>query len=91
MPIWIFEGTFLGLKGGFWLIGLPLAILMIYSERYNYRKQKKEEEGSEELPLENIIINLSPEEKWMLDNLIKRSQVNDLGEYINKSIDKNEI
>ena len=88
MPIWIFEGTLLGLKGGFWLIGLPLALLMIYSEVYNYKKQKKEQEESEDLPVENIIINLSKEEKWMLDNLIKRSSANDLSDYINKNIDK---
>ncbi|MFR8044543.1 hypothetical protein [Clostridium butyricum] len=88
MPIWIFESAFLGLKGGFWLIGLPLAISMIYLEVYKYKKQKKEIEEVEDLPLENIIIKLSKDEKWMLDNLIKRSNSKDLGDYINKSMKK---
>ncbi|WP_455796921.1 hypothetical protein [Clostridium butyricum] len=40
------------------------------------------------MPLENIIIKLSKDEKWMLDNLIKRSNSKDLGDYINKSMKK---
>ncbi|WP_394900209.1 hypothetical protein [Clostridium butyricum] len=82
MPIWIFEGTLLGLKGGFWLVGLPLTIAMIYLEVYNYKKQKKAENDTADLPVENIIVNLSKEEKWMLENIIKRSKSENLDLYI---------
>ena len=88
MPIWIFEGTFLGLKGGFWLIGLPLTIAMIYLEVYNYKKQKKVEKDTADLPVENIIVNLSKEEKWMLENIIKRSKSGNLDLYIKDIINR---
>lgn len=88
MPIWIFEGTFLGLKGGFWLIGLPLTIAMIYLEVYTYKKQKKAEKDTADLPVENIIVNLSKEEKWMLENIIKRSKSGNLDLYIKDIINR---
>ncbi|BBK76852.1 hypothetical protein [Clostridium butyricum] len=88
MPIWIFEGTFLGLKGGFWLIGLPLTIAMIYLEVYTYKKQKKAEKDTADLPVENIIVNLSKEEKWMLENIIKRSKSENLDLYIKDIINR---
>lgn len=88
MPIWIFEGTFLGLKGGFWLIGLPLTIAMIYLEVYTYKKQKKVEKDTADLPVENIIVNLSKEEKWMLENIIKRSKSENLDLYIKDIINR---
>ncbi|WP_148347121.1 hypothetical protein [Clostridium butyricum] len=88
MPIWIFEGTLLGLKGGFWLVGLPLTIAMIYLEVYNYKKQKKAEKDTADLPVENIIVNLSKEEKWMLENIIKRSKSGNLDLYIKDIINR---
>ncbi|KHD14338.1 hypothetical protein [Clostridium butyricum] len=88
MPIWIFEGTLLGLKGGFWLVGLPLTIAMIYLEVYNYKKQKKEEKDTTDLPVENIIVNLTKEEKWMLENIIKRSKSENLDLYIKDIINR---
>lgn len=88
MPIWIFEGTLLGLKGGFWLVGLPLTIAMIYLEVYNYKKQKKAEKDTADLPVENIIVNLTKEEKWMLENIIKRSKSGNLDLYIKDIINR---
>lgn len=88
MPIWIFECTLLGLKGGFWLVGLPLTIAMIYLEVYNYKKQKKEEKDTTDLPVENIIVNLTKEEKWMLENIIKRSNSGNLDLYIKDIINR---
>lgn len=88
MPIWIFEGTLLGLKGGFWLVGLPLTIAIIYLEVYTYKKQKKEQKDTADLPIENIIVNLSKEEKWMLENIIKRSKSGNLDLYIKDIINR---
>ena len=88
MPIWIFEGTLLGLKGGFWLVGLPLTIAMIYLEVYNYKKQKKEEKDTTDLPVVNIFLNLTKVEKWMLENIIKRSKSENLDLYIKDIINR---
>lgn len=74
------QSTFLGLKGGFWFIALPIIVVWIYSEYYLYKRNKKKDD---DLELENIIINLSREEKWMLDSLLKSSNL-DLDSYIRK-------
>lgn len=81
--VWLLNYEFLYFKGGFWFIALPFFTLCIYSNYYIY-KRKKEEQENEDLPLENIILNLSKEEKWMLDNLIKKSESGNLDNYITK-------
>jgi hypothetical protein len=78
---------FLGLCGGFYFIAIPFLLLIIYSE---YLATEKEREYKEELlsrlPNEKLYLDISKEEKWMLDNLVSRSAYNNEDKFLRQAI-----
>jgi len=70
------EFTFLGLNGGFWFIGLPFGIFLIWIEcRSSENENKYVDELTSRLPNEKLYLDISSEENFMLDNLSKRESL----------------
>lgn len=71
------EFTFLGLNEGFWFVGLPFMIFLIWIESTDFEKDNAHiDDLTSRLPNEKIYLDISSEEKFMLDNLSKRESVN---------------
>ena len=69
--------VFLGLNEAFWFGGLPFGIFLIWVEYRNFEDENiRIDELTSRLPNEKIYLDISSEEKFMLDNLSKRESVN---------------
>lgn len=91
----LFRNEFLGLNGGFWLIGLPLLLICLCSHFYLKERDKNmlntlEDfgviEDLEELELYRMEFKISKEEKWKIGQVLKRSKYENVDELIRKTL-----
>jgi len=69
--------VFLGLNEAWWFGGLPFFVFLFWAEYSSYERNKKHiDDLTSRLPNEKIYIDISDEEKFMLDNLSKRESMN---------------
>lgn len=73
--------TFLGLKGGFWILVVPLVGLIIFAEWCKKDKSKGklndiddfiDDKKIEELPMYTFEFKVNNEEKWKIGQVLKR-------------------
>lgn len=62
----LLDSYFLGLKGGFWFIALPIVIAY---GRIKYLDRVKRQELADRLPNEELYINITSEDIYILDSL----------------------
>lgn len=83
----LFNTQLLGIYGGFYFIGIPFLILILFAE---YKDQEEQEIYKEELlgrlPTQEIQLNLNEEEKEMLEVLIKRNNYTSMDKYLRACI-----
>ena len=70
---------FLGLRGGFWFLTIPLVLLIVQvekskSEKYNLNAAEDfiSPEDIEELPLYSFEFKINNNEKWQISQVLKR-------------------
>lgn len=82
--------TFLGLNQGFWLVAFPLILICYGFKKLSaYLKYKEYEENTNRLPNEVIVLNLSKDEKEILNHLVKLSGEKNRDAYIRKCMKEN--
>lgn len=84
---WLMQYKFLGLHGGFYFIAIPFLMLIIYAEYSSEEKERViKEELVSRLPNEKLYIDISEEERWMLDNLVSRSSCINEDKFLRQAI-----
>ncbi len=88
---WLDGWTFLHLKGGFWIITVPLVIFWIYVEWCNKDKLKGnlnsiddfiEPVEIEELPIYTFEFKVNQEEKWKIGQVLKRMDYKNIDDLV---------
>lgn len=91
----LYDFYFLGLNLGFWFLGLPVGILLIYVEHIDRKDEKKrKEELVSRLPNVELRFDINKEERWMLDRLRRMSKYSTDDKFLRneiKGIIENEI
>ena len=73
----LLDSYFLGLKGGFWFIVLPIIVGYIH---YKHSEQKRKREIADRLPNEEMNINLYKDDVYMFNALKRHFKKNDLSD-----------
>ena len=92
---WLDGWTFLELKGGFWLLVVPIAAFIVFVEYYKKNKSKGRlndledfiDPGEiEELPLYTFEFKVNSEEKWKIGQVLKRMEYKNIDDLIKNII-----
>ena len=87
--------TFLGLKGGFWLLVVPFIALIIFAEWCRDDKEKGklndledfiEPIEIEELPIYTFEFKVNQEEKWKIGQVLKRMDYDNIDDLVKNII-----
>ena len=92
---WLDGWTFIGLKGGFWLLVLPFIALIIFAEwckkdkfasRLNDISDFIEPVEIEELPIYTFEFKVNQEEKWKIGQVLKRMEYENIDDLVKNII-----
>lgn len=87
--------TFLGLKGGFWILVVPLVGLIIFAEWCKKDKSKGKlndiddfigAKEIEKLPIYTFEFKINNEEKWKIGQVLKRMNYENIDDLIKNMI-----
>ena len=88
---WLDGWTFLHLKGGFWLLVVPLVALIIFAEyckkdnstgRLNDISDFIDPVEIEELPIYTFEFKVNQEEKWKIGQVLKRMEYKNIDDLV---------
>lgn len=89
------EWTFLGLKGGFWILVVPLVSLITFAEWCKKDKSKGKlndiddfigAKEIEKLPIYTFEFKVNNEEKWQIGQVLKRMNYENIDDLIKNMI-----
>ena len=78
---------FLGLRGGFWFITIPLLIFIINIETKEKDKLNAAEDFADEIPVHSLEFKVNAMEKWQIGQTLKRLQYKSIDDMVQDIIE----